>query len=109
MICSSQAKIRKTELAYRELGCFDPKGVSKAFSAKSRICFSPSTMWRKAGVRFTLRAVQSEAVRSEKVSGSSRMSKSVSGFPGLIRLVVENGIVESRSKPDLLVASQFIP
>ncbi|KAG6668184.1 inactive beta-amylase 9 [Carya illinoinensis] len=86
VIGCSQAKIGKTELAYRELGCFDPKGVSKAFSAKSRVCFSPSTRWRKAGIRFTLRAVQSEAVRSEKVAASSRISRSRDGvrlFVGL--------------------------
>jgi hypothetical protein len=80
VIGTSQAKIGKTDLAYRELGFSDLRGVGKVFSANSRVCFGQSTRWRKARVRFALKAVQSEPLRSEKVSVSARRSKSVSSF-----------------------------
>lgn len=86
VIGSSRAKIGKTELAYRELGFCDLKGAARVFSAKNRVCFAPSPRWRKAGIRFTLRAVHTEAVRSEKVSASARRPKPRDGvrlFVGL--------------------------
>ncbi|XP_062176191.1 inactive beta-amylase 9 [Alnus glutinosa] len=76
VIGTSQVKIGKTDLAYRELGFSDLRGVGKVFSANSRVCFGQSTRWRKARVRFALKAVQSEPLRSEKVSVSARRSKS---------------------------------
>lgn len=82
MIGSSQAKIGKIDLAYRELGFSDLRGVGKVFSANSRVCFGQSTRWRKAGVRFALKAVRSEPLRSDKVSVSARRSKSVGSFFG---------------------------
>lgn len=84
VIGSSQAKIGKTELAYRELGFCDLKGAARVFSAKNRVCFAPSPRWRKAGIRFTLRAVHTEAVRSEKVSASARRPKPVSFYLSLL-------------------------
>nr|POF05268.1 inactive beta-amylase 9 [Quercus suber] len=77
MIGSSQVK---TELAYRELGFCNLKGGKAVISSKNRVCFGRSTGWRKSGIRFTLRAtaaIQSEPLRSDSVSGRSRISKSV--------------------------------
>jgi hypothetical protein len=80
VIGSSQAKIWKTDLAYRELGFSDLRDVGKVFSAKNRVSFGQSTRWRTARVRFALKAVQSEPLLSEKVSVATRRSKSVSYF-----------------------------
>ncbi|KAI4317649.1 hypothetical protein L6164_025503 [Bauhinia variegata] len=75
LIGSSQAKLAKTDLAYRELGFYNLKNYS-GFSA-ARICFSQRLLWKKAGLRFTLKAVQSEAVPADELSGSAKRSKSL--------------------------------
>ncbi|XP_054806047.1 inactive beta-amylase 9 [Prosopis cineraria] len=74
-IGSSQAKLRKSELAYREVRfCYlkDSFGLSN-----SRICFDRSPAWKKAGMRLTVRAFQFEAVREESRSPSAKTSKSL--------------------------------
>ncbi len=81
VIGSAQAKIGKAELAYRELGICGLSGGRKVISEKSRVSFGRSMRWRKSGIRFALKAIQSEPLRSEKVSGQARTSKSVSFFP----------------------------
>lgn len=86
MIGSAQAKIGKAELAYRELGICGLSGGRKVISEKSRVSFGRSMRWRKSGIRFALKAIQSEPLRSEKVSGQARTSKSRDGvrlFVGL--------------------------
>lgn len=76
VIGSSQTQLAKTDLAYRELGFCNLKDNSK-FSA-GRISFSQRLRWKKAGIRFNLKAVQSEVVQTDKPCGSGKRSKSVS-------------------------------
>ena len=76
MIGSSQAKIGKPDLGYRELGFSNLKENCR-FST-SRVCFDTSPGWKKAGMSFTLKAIQSDVVPAEKPSHSGRRSKSVS-------------------------------
>lgn len=76
---SSQAKICKTELAYRDLRfCFGKNNdKSKILSRKpNSVCFESQTArFRKARLRFTLEAVHSEAVLESKSStGSNSVS-----------------------------------
>ncbi|KAI4345481.1 hypothetical protein L6164_012603 [Bauhinia variegata] len=74
VIGSSQTQLAKTDLAYRELGFCNLKDNSR-FSA-GRISFSRSLRWKKAGIRFNLKAVQSEVVQTDKPCGSGKTSKS---------------------------------
>lgn len=76
MIGSSQAKLGKFDLAYRELGFVNLKDNFRV--SNDRVCFGKNIRWKKAGIRFTLRALQSEPVQEEKHSGAGRRSKSVS-------------------------------
>ncbi|KAL6343764.1 hypothetical protein AAG906_027534 [Vitis piasezkii] len=81
VIGTSQAQIGRARLAYRKLGFYNP--AAQGFSRTTRICFDHSQRWRTDGVRFSLNAVHSEVLRSEKVSGdvstSARRSKPVDG------------------------------
>lgn len=78
MIGSSQVKLGKSELACGEVGFCNLKDGLR-FS-NSSICFGRSPRWKKAGMRFTVRALQSEAVIQESRSCSANISKSVSVF-----------------------------
>lgn len=82
VIGTSQAQIGRARLAYRKLGFYNP--AAQGFSRTTRICFDHSQRWRTDGVRFSLNAVHSELLRSEKFSGdvstSARRSKPVSSF-----------------------------
>ncbi|KAF8017019.1 hypothetical protein BT93_H2275 [Corymbia citriodora subsp. variegata] len=68
VIGSSQAKILKTDLACRELGLLSFKNGSGVFWRKSKISFGQSSGLRNSGVRLTLKAVQTEAIRPQKIS-----------------------------------------
>ncbi|XP_057959454.1 inactive beta-amylase 9 [Malania oleifera] len=66
VIGSSQAKSGRTSLGFWELRFGNPS--AKFFGRRNQICFGQSTRWRRAaGIRFTLNAVQTEALKSEKV------------------------------------------
>ncbi|EOY06402.1 Beta-amylase 3 [Theobroma cacao] len=84
---SSQAKICKTELAYRDLRfCFGKNNdKSKILSRKpNSVCFESQTArFRKARLRFTLEAVHSEAVLESKSSTGSNSLDKVRLFVGL--------------------------
>ncbi|KAK7303158.1 hypothetical protein RJT34_14059 [Clitoria ternatea] len=86
VIGSSQTKLGKSNLTYRELGFFNLKGNNFRV-LNDRVCFGENLRWKKAGIRFTLKALQTEPVREEKkLSGSRTRSKSVDGvrlFVGL--------------------------
>ncbi|XP_027361134.1 inactive beta-amylase 9 [Abrus precatorius] len=85
VIGSSQVKVGKYDSAYRELGFCNLKDNFR-FSSH-RVCFDRNIRWKKAGIRFTLRALQSEPVVEEKKHcGSGTRSKTVDGvrlFVGL--------------------------
>ncbi|KAK7331324.1 hypothetical protein VNO77_25546 [Canavalia gladiata] len=85
VIGSSQAKLGKSDLTYRELGLCNLKDNFR-FS-NDRVCFDRNIRWKKAGIRFTLKALQSEPLLEEKKrSGSGTRSRSVDGvrlFVGL--------------------------
>ncbi|CAB4262785.1 unnamed protein product [Prunus armeniaca] len=77
----SQATVGKAELARTELGFCKLNG-----NLKTNICFGQSMTWKNARLQLTVRAVQSEAVRSDKVSGPARRCKQNDGvrlFVGL--------------------------
>lgn len=92
MICSSQAKICRTDLANRELNLWLAKsnyskngdyGTNFLSQRPTSVCFRGQTArWGKAGLRFKLKAVRSEAVRSDKISGqaSSTISRPHDGI-----------------------------
>lgn len=82
VIASSQAKLARTDLPCRELGfCNSKTGV---FSSQTRICFVSSSRWENAGVRSNMKAIRSEVIAAEKISGSpsasSTRSKPVSSI-----------------------------
>lgn len=81
MIGSSQAKVGRTELAYRELGLCSSKahGV-KELNTRSNLCFSPSTRWKNARLRFSPMAVVSEP---KEVSRRPKSSDGLRLFVGL--------------------------
>ncbi|KAF5752228.1 beta-amylase 4 [Tripterygium wilfordii] len=65
------SQMGRTDLCYRELNLCFPNNCNstRILSRKAdRIWFGQGTMWRKAGLRLALRAVQSEPVRSDRVS-----------------------------------------
>lgn len=72
MIGSFQARICKSELAYRELKFFPPR--KNNFVS----IFDRSTRLRKSGLRFTLNAIQTEPVRSDSLCGRAAASRSKS-------------------------------
>ncbi|KAL1320098.1 hypothetical protein HN51_064840 [Arachis hypogaea] len=74
VIGSSQAKLGMPELGNRELGFINLKDGFRV--SNDRVCFGKNIRWKKAGIRFTLRALQSEPVQAEKHSGAGRRSKS---------------------------------
>ncbi|OMO98391.1 Glycoside hydrolase, family 14 [Corchorus olitorius] len=83
---SSQAKIRRTELAYRDLRlCFGNNDKSKVLSLKpNSLRFeSQITRFRKAGLRFTVKAVQAEAVLESKSFARKKPLDRVNLFVGL--------------------------
>lgn len=72
MIGSSQAKVAKTDLAYRVLGSCNSRRSDDAFLRKSRVCFDRAgTRLRRSGIGLTLRAVRAEQGRHEEVAGHS--------------------------------------
>lgn len=84
MIGSSHAKLGRSDLVYRELGFCNLKDNCRI--SNDRVCFGRNMKFKKAGIRFTLKALQSEPVREEKRSGPGIRSKSVDGvrlFVGL--------------------------
>ncbi|XWS08648.1 hypothetical protein CRYUN_Cryun40dG0019700 [Craigia yunnanensis] len=84
---SSQAKICKTELAYRDLRfCFGKiNDKNKILSRKpNSVCFeSQITKLRKTGLRFTVKAVHSEPILESKSSTTSKSLDKVRIFVGL--------------------------
>lgn len=91
MIRSSQAKVGRTELAYRELGLFSSKahGV-KALNSRSNLCFSPSTTLKNARLRFSPMAVRSEPKEV------SRRPKSVSVVSCLVSEKLDDEKIEGQ-------------
>ncbi|KAL5541790.1 hypothetical protein UlMin_009500 [Ulmus minor] len=87
VIGSSQVKIGRTELVYRELGLCSSKAIGgKVLGSRNKICFSQSLRWKNARLRFAPRAVQSEPVRSDdgfRRAGRSRSIDCVKLFVGL--------------------------
>ncbi|EXC03129.1 Inactive beta-amylase 9 [Morus notabilis] len=88
VIGSSQAKVGRTELAYRELGLCSSKahGVMALNSRANLRLASLSTRWKNAGLRFSPMTVRSQHVRPKEVSGIAGRSKSSDGvrlFVGL--------------------------
>ncbi|KAF7837876.1 inactive beta-amylase 9 [Senna tora] len=84
VIGSSQVNLGKSELACREVGFCNIKD-SRSFS-NSRVCFGRSSSWKKVGMRFTVRALQYEALPHQISSPSAKTSKSPDGvrlFVGL--------------------------
>ena len=86
MIGSSQAKLGASELASREVGFCNLKNNLRVLN--DRVSFGRNNIrWEKAGISFTLRALQTEPVREEKKpSGIGTRSKTVDGvrlFVGL--------------------------
>lgn len=69
VIGSSQAKILKTGLACRELGLLSFKNGKDVFWRNSKISFGQRSGLRNSGVRLTMKAVQTEAIRPQKISG----------------------------------------
>ncbi|KAF8387922.1 hypothetical protein HHK36_026584 [Tetracentron sinense] len=86
VIGSSQAKIGRTDLAFRQLGFCNSKQI---FSRQDKIFFDPRRRWRSAGIHVSLKAIQSGAASSEKFAGErattrrSRPNDSVPLFVGL--------------------------
>ena len=85
VIGSSQQQAAK--VGARELGFCSWKAQSlKLFGSRNKICFDQNSnsnngRWRKASLRFTPKAEQSEPVRSKEVSSVLKgKSKSVSFF-----------------------------
>lgn len=78
MIGSSQAKLGASELASREVGFCNLKNNLRVLN--DRVSFGRNNIrWEKAGISFTLRALQTEPVREEKKpSGIGTRSKTVS-------------------------------
>lgn len=86
VIASSQAKLARTDLPCRELGfCNSKTGV---FSSQRRICFRSSLRWENAVVRSNLKAIRSEVIAEEKVSGSPSASSTRSEPTDDVRLFV---------------------
>ncbi|XLS56870.1 hypothetical protein HN51_006625 [Arachis hypogaea] len=56
------------ELENRELGFINLKDGFRV--SNDGVCFGKNIRWKKAGIRFTLRALQSEPVQAEKHSGA---------------------------------------
>ncbi|XP_061374328.1 inactive beta-amylase 9 isoform X1 [Gastrolobium bilobum] len=85
VIGSSQAKLGKSDLAFREVGFCNLRDNFR-FS-NDRVSFGRNMRWKKAGISFTLKALQYEPVQEEKKrSGSGTRSKLVDGvrlFVGL--------------------------
>ncbi|CAL0334655.1 unnamed protein product [Lupinus luteus] len=84
VIGSSQMKLGKSDLVYRELGYCNLKNNCRILN--KRVCFGSNMRWKKAGIQFTLKALQSEPVIEEKRSGLGTISKTVDGvklFVGL--------------------------
>ncbi|KAL2341169.1 hypothetical protein Fmac_009109 [Flemingia macrophylla] len=85
VIGSSQAKLGASELANREHGFCNLKNNFRVLN--DRVSFNRHIRWKKAGLSFTLRALQTEPVEEEKKrSGSGTRSKTVDGvrlFVGL--------------------------
>lgn len=87
---SSQAKISKTELGFRDLRfCFGKSNdKNKIFSRKpNSVCFdSQISRLRKAGLRFTLKAVHSDPILESKSRATSKSVSSIS-FPSFWVLI----------------------
>ncbi|XLR62190.1 hypothetical protein S83_012862 [Arachis hypogaea] len=78
VIGSSQDNLGMPELGNRELDFINLKDGFRI--SNDRVCFRKNIKWKKDGIRFTLRALQSEPVQAEKHSGVGRRSKSISFF-----------------------------
>ncbi|OIV95799.1 hypothetical protein TanjilG_20249 [Lupinus angustifolius] len=81
---SSRLKLGKCDMVYRELGFCNLKNNCSVFN--DRVCFGSNKRWKKAGIQFTLKALQSEPVLEEKHYGLGKRFKSVNGvklFVGL--------------------------
>ncbi|CAJ1962257.1 unnamed protein product [Sphenostylis stenocarpa] len=84
VIGNSQAKLGASDLPYREVGLCSLKNFRVL---NNRVSFAQNIRWKKAGINFTLRALQTEPVREEnKRSGPRAISTTVDGvrlFVGL--------------------------
>ncbi|XP_012454525.1 inactive beta-amylase 9 [Gossypium raimondii] len=92
---SSQAKISKTELGCRDLRfCFGKSNdKNKIFSRKpNSVCFdSQISRFRKAGLRFTLKAVHSDPILESKSPATSKSLDRLRLFVGLPLDAVSDG------------------
>lgn len=100
MFRSSQATVGKAELARTELGFCKLNG-----NLKTNICFGQSMTWKNARLQLTVRAVQSEAVRSDKVSGPARTCKQVRGFFSVFGVNFKFVFSEFRGNEKIVVGS----
>ncbi|KAK0607023.1 hypothetical protein LWI29_008030 [Acer saccharum] len=80
VIGNSQATMVRAELGYRELGsfCLPRNNLQNKILCRRNdsVWFaSRSARWRKAHLRFTVKAVQSQPIRTDRVSGPTSASR----------------------------------
>ncbi|KAF7813690.1 inactive beta-amylase 9 [Senna tora] len=96
MIGSSHPKLGRLDLARTDVDFCNLK-----YNCRISTCFGGKPRWKKAGLRFTLKAFQSEAVADESKSASGRRSKSE--HVSNIALSLSGHSIDNNVKPPLKV------